>query len=273
MNYPKRIKTFIYYFLLILCLIAFLFPFYWMFITSLKNEGLINIYPPAFVFRPTVNNYFQLFVKTDFLKCLLNSLIITLTAVIGALFVGLPAGYSISKYHKPERIIFVYLFARILPAVIYLLPLFIVYRKLNIIDTYIGIVPLHIIRVLPLIVLVMYSFFKGIPKELEEAASIEGCTNFQIFINIIIPLSRPGIVAVAILSFIYSWNNLIFILVLGGPKTRTLPLAIFSFVSFEEILWGSITAAATIILLPVVIFAFLAQRHLIKGLTVGATKG
>ena len=119
----------------------------------------------------------------------------------------------------------------------------------------------------------MAGFFEDVPRELEEAAMLDGCSRVGTFLRIVLPLSRPGIVAATILSFIASWNNFIFVLILGGKDTITLPMAVYSFVSFEDVNWGGLTAAATIITLPILALALLVQRHLTRGLTMGAIRG
>jgi len=126
---------------------------------------------------------------------------------------------------------------------------------------------------LPLVLWVMIGFFEDVPSELIEAARIDGCSNFSAFIRVALPLVKPGIVATAILSFIFSWNNFLFSLIIAGFKTRTLPIAVYNFLSYEEINWGGLTAAATIITLPVLILSLFIQKHIVRGLTLGALKG
>jgi multiple sugar transport system permease protein len=149
----------------------------------------------------------------------------------------------------------------------------VIYRQLGLINTHAGIILTHIIVVLPLVIWIMAGFFEDVPRELEEAAMLDGCSRVGTFLRIVLPLSRPGIVAATILSFIASWNNFIFVLILGGKDTITLPMAVYSFVSFEDVNWGGLTAAATIITLPILALALLVQRHLTRGLTMGAIRG
>ena len=144
---------------------------------------------------------------------------------------------------------------------------------LGLINTYTGIIATHIIVVLPTIIWIMTGFFEDVPRELEDAALIDGCSRMSAFFRIILPLSRPGIVAVVILSFIASWNNFIFVLILGGNHTATLPLAVYSFMSFEDVNWGGLNAAATLITLPILLLSLLVQKQLARGLTMGAVKG
>ena len=141
------------------------------------------------------------------------------------------------------------------------------------IDTYTALILTHLIVALPLVLWVMIGFFEDVPGELIEAARIDGCSNFSAFLRVALPLVKPGIVATAILSFIFSWNNFLFSLIIAGFKTRTLPIAVYNFLSYEEINWGGLTAAATIITLPVLILSLFVQKHIVRGLTFGALKG
>ncbi len=191
-----------------------------------------------------------MFTRNPFFTYMVNSTVIALAAVgIGLLF-GLPAAYTLAR-HRQTALGFLVLTVRILPGIAFLVPLFVIYRQLGLINTHAGIVLTHIIVVLPLIIWIMAGFFEDIPRELEDAAMIDGCSRVGTFLRIVLPLGRPGIVAATILSFIASWNNFIFVLILGGRDTITLPMAVYSFVSFEDVNWGGLTAAATVITLPI----------------------
>ena len=141
------------------------------------------------------------------------------------------------------------------------------------IDTYPAVMLTHMVVVLPLVIWVLVGFFEEVPAELEEAGLIDGCTRLAVLGRIAVPLARPGLVATAILGMISSWNNFIFSLVIAGNHTRTLPVAIFNFVSYDSLNWGGLTAASTIITLPVLATAFLVQKHIVRGMTFGALKG
>jgi multiple sugar transport system permease protein len=193
-------------------------------------------------------------------------------AVGAGLLAGLPAAYTMARYRQ-ARLGFLFLMVRILPSIAFLVPLFVIYRRLGLINTFGGLALAHVIVVLPLVIWVMAGFFADIPRELEEAALIDGCSRVGTFVRIVLPLCRPGIVAATILSFIASWNNFIFVLILGGKDTITLPMAVYSFVSFEDVNWGGLTAAATVITLPILVLSLIVQRYLAGGLTMGAVKG
>jgi len=260
------------YLLIALLLLPFLFPLAWMFMSSLKTQVQNTAYPPVWVFTPTLSNYREVFQKNPFLTFTLNSLVVAMGSTGLALVLGLPAAYAIARY-KRSGIALAILTARMAPGIGYLIPWFILFTKARLIDTYTALILTHLIVALPLVLWVMIGFFEDVPGDLIEAARIDGCSNWSAFLRVAIPLAKPGIVATGILGFIFSWNNFLFSLIIAGFKTRTLPIAVYSFLSYEEINWGGLTAAATVITLPVLILALLVQKHIVRGLTLGALKG
>lgn len=250
----------------------FLFTLVWMVLSSFKSNVQVTAYPPVWIFWPTLQNYVDVFTNNPFASYMLNSLLIACAAVGIGLVCGLPAAYSMAR-HRQTALGFLVLMVKILPGIAFLVPLFVIYRQLGLINTLPGIVLAHLIVVLPLVIWVMAGFFEDIPKELEEAALIDGCSRTGAFVRIVLPISKPGIVAATILAFIASWNNFIFVLILGGKDTVTLPMAVYSFLSFEDVNWGGLTAAATIITVPILVLSLVVQRYLAGGLTLGAVKG
>jgi len=247
------------------------FVFVWMILTGLKT-GVQNIsYPPQFIFSPTLENFRAVFQQYSFFKYLMNSLIVAGLATGISLLLGLPAAYSIAKYRQ-GRIGILILIARMTPFVSYLLPWYIIFRYLNLIDTYTALTITHLIITLPMVIWLMISFFESVPAELEDAAMIDGCTGLQSFYIIVLPLVRNGIATSAIISFIFSWNQFLFSLILSGPNTKTVPVAVYNFISYGKIDWAGIGAAATIIVLPVSVFAFFVRKSIVQGLTMGALK-
>ncbi|HWT82192.1 MAG TPA: carbohydrate ABC transporter permease [Candidatus Acidoferrum sp.] len=260
------------YVLLVTILIPFLFPLGWMFLSSLKTQVENTAYPPVWIFRPTLNNYRQVFIRNPFFSFTWNSLVVAAGSTGLALVFGLPGSYAIARF-KRTGIALAILTARMAPGIGYLIPWFILFTKMKMIDTYTALILTHLIVALPLVLWVMIGFFEDVPGELIEAARIDGCSNFAAFLRVALPLVKPGIVATAILSFIFSWNNFLFSLIIAGFKTRTLPIAVYNFLSYEEINWGGLTAAATIITLPVLVLSLFIQKHIVRGLTFGALKG
>jgi len=180
--------------------------------------------------------------------------------------------YSIAKYRQ-GKIGMLILLARMTPFVSYLLPWYIIFRYLKLIDTYTALTLTHLIITLPMVAWLMVAFFESVPAELEDAAMIDGCSRWQSFMRIVLPLVRNGIATSAIMSFIFSWNNFMFALVLSGANTKTLPVAIFNFVSYASIDWGSLMSAAVIVTVPIMVIALFTQKYVVSGLTAGATKG
>ncbi|MBV9539592.1 MAG: carbohydrate ABC transporter permease [Acidisphaera sp.] len=250
----------------------FLFPLLWMVLSSLKTNVEVTAFPPVWLFWPTLRNYADVFADNPFFSYMLNSTIVAVLAVGVGLICGLPAAYTMARYRQ-RSLGFLFLMVRILPGIAFLVPLFVIYRRLGLINTLGGIALAHLTVVLPLVVWVMAGFFADIPRDLEEAALIDGCSRAGTFVRIVLPLTKPGIVAATILSFIASWNNFVFVLILGGNDTITLPMAVYRFVSFEDVNWGGLTAAATVITVPILLLSLVVQRYLAGGLTMGAVKG
>ena len=159
------------------------------------------------------------------------------------------------------------------PPIAVLIPYFIVFHKLRLIDSYAALIVMHITINLALVVWMAMSFIEEIPVELEEAAMIDGCSRIRAFIWVTFPLIAPGLAAITILALIFSWNDLLFALVLTGRKTATAPVVITSFITYQDVAWGKLSAASMLIMLPVVIFAFMVQKYILRGLTFGAVKG
>ena len=267
----KTIKRILFYAGVIVLCVPPLFVFVWMILTGLKT-GVQNIaYPPEFIFLPTLENFRAVFEQHNFFRYLINSLIIASLATGISLVMGLPAAYSIAKYRQ-GKIGLMILVARMTPFVSYLLPWYIIFRYLGLVDTYSALTITHLIITLPMVIWLMVSFFESVPTELEDAAMIDGCSRLQSFLIIVVPLVRNGIATSAIISFIFSWNQFLFSLILSGPKTKTVPVAVYNFISYGKIDWAGIGAAATLIVLPVSVFAFFVRRTIVQGLTMGALK-
>jgi len=249
------------------------FVFYWMVTLSLKPQVEATAFPPSFFrFTVTAQGYVEVFAKHAFLLYTWNSLVVAVGCTLLGLAVGLPAAYSVARWRQ-RGLALAILVARIIPGISYLIPWYILFRTLRLVDTYPALILTHLVVGLPIIIWVMIGFFEDIPPDLEDAALIDGCSYFGAFWRVALPLVRPGIVATAILSFIFSWNNFLFSVILAGRNTRTLPIAVFNLIGYEEINWGPLAAAATLITLPVLLLALVVQRHIVAGLTFGAVKG
>lgn len=268
----RNVRQIAFYLVLLIILAPFLFVFYWMFLSSFKTQVQNTAIPPVWVITPNLKNYRDVFVTNPFAQYTLNSLIIAGGATLLALILGLPAAYSIARY-KQQGLGLAILTARITPGISFLIPWFILFTRMKLIDTYAAMILTHLIITLPLIVWMLVGFFEDLPEDLADAAVVDGATVFGTFTRIALPLVRPGIAAAAILAFIFSWNNFMFSLVIASYRTKPLPVAVFNFMSYTEINWGGLTAAASIITLPVMLLILLVQRNIVRGLVVGAVKG
>lgn len=268
----KRVKAFFIYLLMAVVLIIMLFPFYWMILTSLRTQ-VDNLSPtPVWFFTATWQNYQNVIARNNFFEFTWNSFVIAALSTGIGLVIALPAAYSIARF-KQNGLALAILVARLTPYITYLVPWYLAFRALGLLDTYLALTTTHLIVGMPLIVWIMISFFEGVPRELEEAAFVDGATRFGAFFRIILPLSAPGIVAAGILAFIFSWNQFLFSLVLSGPNTRPVPVAVFNFITYGQIDFGGLGAAAVLITLPVILLTLVIQRWIVSGLTMGAVKG
>ncbi|MCU1637898.1 MAG: sugar transporter permease [Microbacteriaceae bacterium] len=257
---------------LVIIVLTFLAPLVWMVLSSLKTN--VDIYDPtaAFVFSPTLQNYETVFGQASYLQYIFNSFWIGIWATVLSMILGVPAAYSMSRFVMKKSAAVV-LMARIIPGVSLLVPWYFVFSNLGLVGGYSVLILSHMFVLLPLFVYIMMSFFDSLPLELEEQGQVDGLTPIGAFLRIALPLSVPGIATASILSFIFSWNNFMFALVLSGSSTKTLPVAIFDFVAYASIDWGGLMAAAVIITVPIMVIALFTQKYIVSGLTAGATKG
>jgi multiple sugar transport system permease protein len=268
----KLISNILFYLIVIGIALVVLFPFLWMLASSFKTQVDIISWPPKLFFAPTLQNYQKVFEEQDFLKYFFNSTIVGVAAVGLSLVLGLPAAYSIARYTQNKLSVFI-LLARLMPGISFLVPWYIVFSRLNLMDSYVALILSHMLIALPIVVWIMTSYFNTIPPELEESAMVDGATRQYAFWAIILPLSGPGIITATTLSFIFSWNNFMFSQVLSMEKTKTLPIAVYNFVSYAEVDWGGVMAAAVAIMTPAIILTMIFQKYVVKGLTMGAVKG
>ena len=247
--------------------------FVWMLSLSVKFEIDNAAYPPILIpDRFAWKNYSDVLASNRFPTYFLNSLLVTGGATLFALIVGVPAGYGIARMRAHKAAI-VILIARITPGLSYLIPLFLMFQWLGLLGTLWPQVIIHLVVTVPIVIWIMIGYFETTPMELEEAAVIDGATRWQVFRHVALPIARPGMAVAVILAVIFSWNNFVFGVVLAGRETRTLPVAVYNMISFDQLSWGPLAAAALIVTLPVLVLTVFAQRQIIAGLTAGAVKG
>jgi len=256
-------------------LLITLYPFLWLLLLSLKTHLQAFAMPPVWVFWPTGYNYVDLFVNTDFLRFFGNSIVVAVGTVALSLVLGAPAAYAFARADfRLGRLAFLWILViRMAPGMCYIIPFFVVYKSLSLLDTQLGLIILYTVFNLALAIWSMHTFFREIPESLEEAARVDDATTLQVFARIVLPLSGPGLAATAILYFLFSWSEFLFALVITRNLARTAPLAIMNFMAYEGAEWGRIASGAVFILIPVLLFSVLVRHYLVKGLLAGAVKG
>jgi multiple sugar transport system permease protein len=243
-----------------------------MILSSFKMQSQMLNIEYLLRFDATMQNYRDIFSNYSFFKPIFSSFIVAFFSVLFSLLLGLPAAYGIARF-RMKRTSLLLLVVRMIPAITFLVPWFVFFTYLGIVDTYLGLVLSHMVVALPFIVWVMVPVFEALPKELEESASVDGSSRFYSFIKIILPLTGPGVVTSAILSFVFSWNNFMFGIILSGRNTKTLPVAIYGFISYTDINWGGLMAGSVVVTIPIIIISLFLQKYVIRGLTAGAVKG
>jgi len=265
--------------ILAVALFFFLFPVFWMVMTSFKTNDEFFSSPPVFIPKSfALTNYINAMPfppnGRGGLQGLRDSLIISLATMAISVSVGSLAAYSFARYRTGgENLSFWVLSTRMFPPVAVALPLFLIFKQINLLDKHMSLIIANTIFNLPFVIWLMKGFFEDLPVELEEAALIDGCTPWGVFFKIALPLVTPGLVATALFSFIFAWNEFMFALLLTRSDVRTLTIIVPSLVGGHEILWGQVAAVGTIAIIPGVALALLLQRYLVRGLTLGAVKG
>ena len=263
-----------HFLLLLLVIVVCVFPFYWMVTTSFKEQSAILSATPQLFFHPTLGNYTTAFQKFDIGASLVNSLIVALSTTAISLILGAPAAYAIARFDfKGKRDLwFWFISNRMISPIVVALPFFLIARQFRLLDTQLVLILIYLTFNVPIVVWICADQFRNIPKELDEAATLEGYSSFGIFWRIALPLAAPGIAVSAIFSFIFSWNELLYALVLTRSNAKTAPVVATSFLSGYELPWGQIMATGTLVALPVIIFSIIVSRQLVRGLTMGAIK-
>lgn len=262
--------------ILIVAIIVTNLPIIWVLLTSLKESVQITNAEPIWIFKPTLEHYSSLFTKKggfDFFAYLINSLIISVSTTSLALIFSYPAAYSIARYKTlGDHYSFWVLSIRMLPPVIFLIPISILFAIYGLTDTRIGITLAYLTFNIPFATWIIKSFIEDIPIDLERAGAMDGYNTLQIMTKIILPLTRSAVAAVAIICFIFSWNEFLMALVISFYKSTTLTVGSATFVTGYGIRWGSIAAATIIAIIPTLTVGFIGQRYLVRGLTMGAIK-
>jgi len=260
--------------LLLLIIVFCIFPFYWMVTTSLKTQLEALASPPSWIFEPTFANYIQVLFKDNVGQSLVNSLIVAVCTTALALILGTPAAYALSRFEfrRKKDLWFWFITNRMVSPIVLALPFFLIVRKLGMLDSHIVLILIYLTFNLPIVIWICTDQFRSIPWDLDEAAVLDGAKPFRIFWKICLPLAAPGIAVSAIFSFIFSWNELMYALVLTRKVAKTAPAMAVGFMEGYNLPYGKIMATSTLIVIPVIVFALIASKHLVRGLTMGAVK-
>ncbi len=272
----KGIRSVLFWAGLVAAVAYCLGPFVWQFITSLKPAAELTMLPPVLPTRPVLENYRSVFAARPFLRIILNSLVVASGTTFFSLAIGSLAAFALARLPLRGRHIFLafVLSVSMFPPIATVSPLYIVIRFLGLRDTLTALVITYTTFSLPLTIWILTNFFREVPREIYLAALLDGCTPFQIFYRIFLPLAAPGLSATAILVFIFSWNEFLFALTFTSTAaSRTIPVAIALFPGVHEVPWGEIAAASVVVTVPVVVLVFVFQRRIVEGLTMGAMKG
>jgi trehalose/maltose transport system permease protein len=261
----------------VLIMLFCLFPFYWLINTSLKTGADLSsakVIPP----HPNLDNYQSIFQNADFVKALRNSAIISGVTTLVALTIGSFAAYALARLHFPMKFLLlaVVLSITTFPPIAIAAPVFKLWTDLGLYNTYLGLILPDLTFTLPLTIYILTSFFREIPRELEEAALVDGASYFQSFRKVVLPLAAPGLVTAGLLAFIFVWNEFLFAITLtSSPSVRPVPAAIAFFTGSSqfEIPLGTISAASVVVTVPLIILVLLFQKRIVAGLTAGAVKG
>jgi ABC-type glycerol-3-phosphate transport system permease component len=252
------------------------FPILWSILNSFKTEQDILAYPPKLVFAPTLAAYRDvLFGSGSILPNLWSSFVISAGTTVITMALAVPAAYALARLKMPGRRSagFYILASQMLPPVGIIIPYFLVLRNLSLLDTYSGIIVIYLSFSLPFAIWLLVSYFEDIPFEMEEAAALDGASRLKTLWRIIIPQVQGGIAVTVVFVFLNAWNEFLFAVVLSGNNVRPVTIAMFNFVSVEQTLWAKLAAVSVLAMLPVIVLGIVAQKHIVKGLTVGAVKG
>lgn len=250
------------------------FPIFWMLLTGFKTEVDAVSTPPSLIFSPTLENYAAVQQRADYVKFALNSVIISLGATLLALLLAIPASYAMAFFptKRTRGTLLWMLSTKMLPPVGVLVPIYLIFRDLGLIDTHLGMIIVYALMNLPIVVWMLYTFFKEVPKDILEAGRMDGAKPKQELVFLLLPLSLPGIASTALLSIIICWNEAFWSLNLTTSGAAPLTAFIASFSAPEGLFWAKLSAASTMAIAPILVFGWMSQKQLVRGLTFGAVK-
>jgi multiple sugar transport system permease protein len=273
----RSVSTVLIYVVAALVVVVAVFPFYWLVITSVKPGDEVATNPPILIPTTlTIQNYLDVLAGEGVPRFALNSIVISLTSTALTIFIGSLAAYALAKTYLPYQVrhllLLWILVTRIFPPITTAIPYFVLLRTLGLSDTYQGLIMTYVSYGLPFVIWLMLGFFQDMPPEIEEAAIVDGCSLWQRFRLVVMPLALPGLAVTAIFAFVFAWNEFLYASMLTSFNAKTLPVVISGYISDKFLRWGEMSALGTAMVLPVVVFSAFAQRYLVRGLTFGAVK-
>lgn len=272
-NWRKMISYAFRYLIIFAALIFFIFPIFWITMMAFKSPAEYFNNPPVWFPREFYLDHFRQLDDTRALKALGDSLFITINSTLLSLIIGVPAAYSLARFNTGgHNFSFWILSQRFLPPVAIVFPIFLLFRVIKWVDTYQGLIVLYATFNLPFVVWMMRTYFKDVPVEIEESARVDGCSRLRVLWNITLPLAVPGLIATAVFTFIFTWNEFLFALVLTRTNVVTLPVALSGYFGVQSAFWGEAAALSLVATLPILLLTLVVQRHLVTGLTLGAVK-
>lgn len=251
-----------------------LFPIFWMASMMVKPNDAMFARPTQWTFTPTLE-HLEYVLAQGFHWSLLTSFVLCLVSTALVVIIGTPAAYAFARFEmKLKDDLFLFILAtRMAPPVCLVIPFYLIFARLGLLDTFTGLTLAYMTFNLSFYVWVLRSFCRDLPVELEEAATLEGWSRVQVFRRIVFPLLRSGIVSTAVLCFIFAWNEFLFAFMLGGKAVQTLPVSVPKLITSQGVRWGEMAVVGMTALLPVLAVVFVLQRHIVRGLTLGAVKG
>jgi multiple sugar transport system permease protein len=269
------LRRILFYVALALLMGAVLFPLYWVVVTSFKTTRDAFAIPPVWFFEPTMDNYRRILANRGFLTAFANSFVVSIVSSAIAVAIGAVAAYGLASQDAPyrrsqEKFI---LTLRIAPALLFVIPVYFLATRIGALNTHWLLIAVYAFINIPFAISLLLTFFNDVPKELRDAARVDGAREFTVFARVFLPAAKGGIVATMILCVLFTWNEFFIALVLSGRSTQTLPVSITSFLTFQGIQWGALTAAGALIMLPMIVLGLLVQGQIVRGLTLGSVKG
>jgi multiple sugar transport system permease protein len=271
----KALRSILFYAGLLLLMIAVLFPLYWVVVTSFKTGRDAFAIPPVWFFTPTLENYETVLANRTFLRAFANSFVVSISSSLIAVAIGAVAAYGLvqqeaQRRRSQEKFI---LSLRIAPAILFVIPVYYLATRIGAMNQHWLLIAVYAFINVPFAIALLVTFFDDIPRELRDAARVDGAREWAVFSRVYLPAAKGGLVATLILCVLFTWNEFFIALVLTGRDTQTLPVSITSFLTFQGIQWGALTAAATLVMLPMIVLGLLVQGQIVRGLTLGSVKG